>query len=108
MKRLPVLLLLLLLSCLRLGAQSARPGPRTVNPDSVAHWVRLVESAPDSMRYHTAYLRSIGWESALFWQAEKYKSKFDSTEAAIRSQYEAWSRRFPNSATVAHAIGTAY
>jgi tetratricopeptide (TPR) repeat protein len=60
------------------------------------------------MRYHTAYLRSIGWESALIWQAEKYKSKFDSTEAAIRSQYEAWTRRFPNSATVAHAIGTAY
>jgi Tfp pilus assembly protein PilF len=60
------------------------------------------------MRYHTAYLRAIGWESALFWQAERYKSKFDSTEAAIRTQYEAWSRRFPNSATVAHAIGTAY
>ncbi|MBM3442206.1 MAG: TlpA family protein disulfide reductase [Bacteroidetes bacterium] len=106
MKRLPVFLLLL--SALRLDAQSTRPTLRTVNPDSVAHWVRRVESSPDSIQYHTAYLRSIGWESALFWQAERYKSKFDSTEAAIRSQYETWSRRFPNSATVAHAIGTAY
>lgn len=102
------IVLLLLLSSLRLGAQSTRPAPRTVNPDSVAHWVRQVESAPDSMRYHTAYLRSIGWESALIWQAERYKSRFDSTEAAIRSQYEVWTRRFPTNATVVHAIGTAY
>lgn len=106
MKRLPVLLFVLI--CLRLGAQSARPVPRIVNPDSVAYWVSLVESAPDSMRYHTAYLRSVGWESALFWQAERYKSRFDSTEAAIRGQYDAWLRRFPNNSTVAHAIGIAY
>ena len=106
MKRLP--LLIFFLSSLQLSAQNSRNTLRTVNPDSVAYWVRRVDSAPDSLTFHRAYLKSIGWEPALYWYADKYRSRFDSTEAVFRTQYEVWSRRFPQSAAVPHAIGTAY
>jgi thiol-disulfide isomerase/thioredoxin len=89
------------------GAQVNKP-LRVINNDSVRYWVQKVEKEPDSLAYHHEYIRSIGWEPNLYWYAEKYKARYDSTESVMRKQYEQWLRTFSQNATVHYAIGTAY
>jgi len=89
------------------GAQVAKP-LRVINKDSVRYWIEKVGQEPDSLAFHHEYIRSIGWESNLYWYAERYKSRYDSTESAMRSQYDQWIRKFPRNATVHYAVGTAY
>lgn len=81
---------------------------KPVNWDSVAIWKEKINSSPDSIKYHHAYLKAIGWVGELYWYSEKYKSRFDSTEAEMSSQYAKWIEQFPNSSNVYQAIGTAY
>ena len=84
----------------------------TVRPDN--KWKTIdslrknISSSPDSLSYHKAYLKAIGWVSGLYWHAEEFKSRFDSVENEMMAQYEIWLKKFPRSATVHEALGTAY
>lgn len=84
---------------------TVRPDNKWLTVDSLK---KKVSSSPDSLTYHKAYLKAIGWVSGLYWHAEEFKPRFDSVEYAMMTQYANWLKEFPRSATVYEAIGSAY
>ena len=101
------LALFFLMFAISAAAQVNKP-LRVVNQDSVRYWMQKIAKEPDSLAYHHEYIRSIGWEPNLYWYAEKYKARYDSTESIMRNQYDQWIRTFSKNAAVYYAIGAAY
>jgi len=89
-------------------AQQTNKTPAPIDWNAVADWKLKVEAHPDSLRYHTGFIRSIGWDGNLFILERDFKSRYDSAEAMLDNQYRIWASMFPTIPAVHYAIGSAF
>ncbi|MFZ9386620.1 MAG: redoxin domain-containing protein [Chitinophagaceae bacterium] len=87
--------------------QQAKP-PVPIDWNEVDQWKRKVEAHPDSLGFHTAFIKSFGWSGNLFVLERDYKSRYDSAEAMLDKQYKIWISQFPKVFAVHYAVGSAY
>ncbi len=76
--------------------------------NAVSDWKLKVEAHPDSLSFHTGYIKSIGWDGNLFILERDFKSRYDSAEAILDNQYRIWASMFPKIPAVHYAIGSAF
>ena len=89
-------------------AQQTNKIPPPIDWNAVADWKLKVEAHPDSLSYHTGYIKSIGWDGNLFILERDYKSRYDSAEAMLDNQYMIWASKFATVPAVHYAIGSAF
>ena len=89
-------------------AQQSNKIPAPIDWKAVADWKLKVEAHPDSLGYHTGFIKSIGWDGNLFILERDFKSRYDSAEAMLDSQYRIWASIFPTIPAVHYAIGSAF
>lgn len=89
-------------------AQQPSKPPKPIDWNEVAEWKKKVEASPDSLNYHTGFIKSIGWDGNLFILERDYKSRYDSAEAMMDEQYKKWGNQFPKISTVHYAAGSAF
>ncbi len=87
--------------------QQPKP-PKPIDWEDVAEWKKKVEANPDSLSYHTGFIKSIGWDGNLFVLERDHKSRYDSAEMILEEQYKIWGKQFLKISTVHYAIGSAY
>ena len=89
-------------------AQQTNKIPAPIDWNVVADWKLKVEAHPDSLSYHTGYIKSIGWDGNLFILERDYKSRYDSAESMLDNQYMIWASKFATVPVVHYAIGSAF
>lgn len=89
-------------------SQQTNKSPKPIDWKLVDSLKKKIEALPDSLSYHRAYLKAIGWTGELYWHAEEFQSRFDSTENEMQNQYAKWLKQFPKTAAVYEAIGSAF
>ena len=89
-------------------AQQSIKIPAPIDWKAVSDWKLKVEAHPDSLSYHSGYIKSIGWDGNLFILERDYKSRYDSAEVMLDNQYRIWASMFPSIPAVHYAIGSAF
>lgn len=89
-------------------AQQSIKIPAPIDWKAVSDWKLKVEAHPDSLGYHTGFIKSIGWDGNLFILERDFKSRYDSAEAILDNQYRIWATMFPTIPAVHYAIGSAF